>query len=241
MKISIAMATYNGERYIKQQIESILKQMKDNDELIISDDASFDNTVGIINLYKNSNIKMYINSCRKGVVSNFENAIKHCKGDIIVLSDQDDIWAPNKLEIIRHYFLKTNYDILIHDAIIIDDKTNQINDSFYKIRHSGSGVLKNIFKNTYIGCCMAFKTSLNVIILPFPKNLPMHDMWIGILGNIFGKVIFINNKLTYYRRHEKNSTNFNKSSFKNILIWRINLIFNIIKRYLKIYYKKENK
>ena len=241
MKISVAMATYNGEKYINQQIESILKQLNDDDELIISDDSSCDNTLKIVYLFKNPHIRVYSNSYRKGVVSNFENAILHCKGDIIVLSDQDDIWAPNKLEIIRYCFLKTKCDVLVHDAIIVDDKVNKLNNSFYKFRHSGPGVLKNIFKNTYIGCCMAFKKSLNVIILPFPKNLPMHDMWIGILGNIFGKVIFINNKLTYYRRHEKNSTNFNKSNFKNILIWRMNLIYNIIKRYFKIYYGKENK
>lgn len=241
MKISVAMATYNGERYIKQQIESILKQLNDDDELIISDDSSYDNTLKIVCSFKNPHIRVYSNFYRKGVVSNFENAIIHCKGDIIVLSDQDDIWALNKLEIIRYYFFKTKYDILVHDAIIIDDKANKINDSFYKFRHSGPGVLKNIFKNTYIGCCMAFKKSLNLIILPFPKNLPMHDMWIGILGNIFGKVIFIDNKLIYYRRHEENSTSFSKSNFKNILIWRMNLIYNIIKRYFRIYYKKENK
>lgn len=241
MKISIAMATYNGEKYIKQQIESILTQLNDDDELIISDDYSCDNTLKIVCSFKNSHIRVYSNSYRKGVVSNFENAILHCNGDIIVLSDQDDIWAPNKLEIIRYYFLKTNCDILVHDAIIIDDRANKINDSFYKFRHSGPGVLKNIFKNTYIGCCMAFKISLNAIILPFPKNIPMHDMWIGILGNIFSKVIFINNKLTYYRRHENNKTSFGKLNFKNILIWRINLILNLIKRYFKIYYKKENK
>lgn len=241
MKISVAMATYNGEKYVNQQIESILKQLNDEDELIISDDSSCDNTLKIICSFKNPHIRVYSNSYRKGVVSNFENAIIHCKGDIIVLSDQDDIWAPNKLEIIRYCFLKRKCDILVHDAIIIDDKANQINDSFYKFRHSGPGLLKNIFKNTYIGCCMAFKNSLNVIILPFPKNIPMHDMWIGILGNIFGKVIFIDNKLIYYRRHEENSTSFNKSDFKNILIWRMNLIYNIIKRYFRIYYKKENK
>jgi len=234
MKVSVTMATYNGEKYLKQQIESIVPQLQDKDELIISDDASSDNTLRIISLYRYPNIKVYKNTNRKGIVKNFENAIIQSKGNIIVLADQDDIWESNKLEIIRHYFKKTTCNVLISDAFIINEKGNVIHNSFYEFRRSGPGFFKNIYKNTYIGCCMAFRSSLKSIILPIPENIPMHDMWIGLLGEIFSKTLFIEDKLIYYRIHKYNNTRLNKSNPRKYLIWRFNLITNLFKRYLII-------
>jgi len=234
MKISVVMATYNGEKYLKQQIESILPQLQDNDELIISDDASSDNTLGLISLYKRPNIRIYKNVNRKGVIKNFENAIIQSKGDIIVLSDQDDVWKPNKLGIIRYYFKNTICDILMSDAVIINEKGNIKYNSFYELRHSGLGIFKNIYKNTYMGCCMAFRSTLKPLILPMPENAPMHDMWIGLLGEIFGKTLFIEDKLIYYRIHKDNNTKLSKGNPRKFLIWRFNLVINLLKRYLSI-------
>ena len=234
MKISITMTTYNGEKYLKQQIESILSQLQDNDELIISDDASSDSTLEIISLYKYPNIRVYKNNKRLGIVKNFENAIMQSKGDIIVLTEQDDIWEANKLEIIRHYFKKTICNILVSDAFIINAKGNVICNSFYEFRHSGPGIFKNIYKNTYIGCCMAFRSTLKPFILPIPENIPMHDMWIGLLGEVFGKTLFIEDKLIYYRIHKDNNTKLNKGNPRKFLIWRFNLVINLLKRYLSI-------
>ena len=239
MMISVAMATYNGEIYIKQQIESILKQLNDDDELIISDDFSNDKTLEIIYSYKSPYIKLYKNTFKKGTIGNFENAINSCVGDIIVFSDQDDIWNQDKIKIIRYYFEETNCDVLVNNAVIINDSGKQIANSLYEYRHSGTGIFKNIFKNTYVGCCMAFRSTFKPIILPFPNNIPMHDVWIGILGEMFGKVRFIEDKLTYYRRHGNNATDFKKANLRKIMIWRINLVINLFKRYLIISFIKK--
>lgn len=94
--ISVCMATYNGEEYIKEQLESILCQLGEMDEIIISDDGSTDNTLNIIESYNDSRIKIHINTGKHGFVYNFENALQKAKGEYIFLSDQDDIWLPEK-------------------------------------------------------------------------------------------------------------------------------------------------
>lgn len=206
VRCSIVMATYNGEKYIKEQIESILIQLSDCDELLISDDGSTDATISIIQEYQKNDkrIKLF-NGPRNGVKQNFANAIEKCTGEYIFLSDQDDIWAPNKLEKVLETFKSNRASLVIHDCIVVNDNMDIISDSFFKLRNSKSGILKNIIKNSYIGCCMAFKRDLKKYILPIPNKIEMHDQWIGILSENFGEgSVFINHKLIKYRRHENN-------------------------------------
>lgn len=201
--ISVAIATYNGEKYIKEQLDSILVQIKEFDEIIISDDGSTDKTVEIIKSYQDKRIKLF-KGPKMGVKKNFENAIKHCQNEYIFLADQDDIWVNNKVEIVLNYFIKENVDLVIHDCDVVNEKLEVINESFYKLRHSKKGKIKNIMKNSYIGCCMAFKSSLKDKILPIPNNIEMHDQWIGLKIEKYGRVLFINEKLIHYRRHHNN-------------------------------------
>lgn len=201
--ISVAMATYNGEKYIKEQLDSILKQLKEFDEIVISDDGSSDNTINIINSYKDKRIKL-INGPKLGVKKNFENAIKNCNNKFIFLADQDDIWVNNKVEIVLNYFIKEKADLIVHDCDVVNEKLEVIDESFYKYRKSKKGILKNIMKNSYIGCCMAFKSSFKDKILPIPNNIEMHDQWIGLKTEKYGRVLFINEKLIHYRRHDSN-------------------------------------
>lgn len=107
MKVSVAMATYNGEKYLEQQIDSILMQLGSDDELIISDDHSSDRTVAIIEKYINNDhrVKLFMNE-ESGVTSNFENAIKRTQNEIIFLSDQDDVWKPEKVSTVKGYYKK---------------------------------------------------------------------------------------------------------------------------------------
>ena len=111
---SVCMATYNGQKYLREQIESILCQLSANDELVISDDHSTDSTVDIIRSYGDSRIKMYANELTKGVTHNFENALNKSKGDIIFLADQDDVWLPNKISKMEKKFhdVKNKYNKL---------------------------------------------------------------------------------------------------------------------------------
>ena len=202
IRCSIAMATYNGEQYIKEQIDSILINMKENDELIISDDGSKDKTKQIITEYqkKDKRIKL-IEGPHKGVKRNFANAIEKAKGKYIFLSDQDDIWKKNKIDKVLQVFKKENCVVVTHDAQVINSKLETVIPSFFEYRKCGSGFIKNIRKNTYIGCCMAFDSKIKDKILPIPNNIEMHDQWIGLIGEKNGKSIFYKEKLIEYRRH----------------------------------------
>ncbi len=227
-KISVCIATYNGEKYIYQQLESILKQLKNNDEVIISDDSSTDRTPQIISDFKDDRIKIYPNNTFYSPIFNFENALNKASGDLIFLSDQDDIWEGNKVELISQLLQK--YDLVVSDCSIIDGEGKVTVDSFFKIRKSGKGLFKNLYKNTYLGCCMAFNQKILKKAMPFPKSLPMHDMWIGLVCDLYGKSFFCDAKLIKYRRHSGNATAAGKitesglsSSFSKIVMIKIRL------------------
>lgn len=227
-KISVAMATYNGEKYIKDQIDSILKNLNENDELIISDDGSLDSTRKIIDLYNDKRIKL-IDGPKKGVKQNFANAIQNTTGKYIFLADQDDIWIDNKVKIVVDTFKKNNSTLVIHDAQVFDNENKKIlYQSFFKYRNSGPGIIKNIYKNTYIGCCMAFDSKIKEKILPIPDDIEMHDQWIGILNDIYyNKAIFIEDKLIKYRRHSNNVSQMKHYSVITMLRNRMKLIKEI--------------
>jgi len=202
--ISVCIATYNGERYIKEQLDSILSQLSDGDEVIISDDSSTDRTVEIIKAYKAENIILLEKQSFKSPVFNFEHALKHAKNEFIFLADQDDVWREEKVEVMLSHL--QDYDLVISDASIIDSEGNTIGDSFFKQNGSAPGLLKNLVKNSYIGCTMAFNRKVLQRSLPFPKETPMHDWWIGLIAELFGSTYFCREQLTAYRRHESNAS-----------------------------------
>lgn len=202
MKISVCIATYNGSAFIQQQIASILPQLRAEDEVIISDDSSTDNTLEVIRSFDDSRIKIYSDQKFKNPIFNFENAINKSTGDIIFLSDQDDIWAADKVEKMSSNL--TEYDLAVSDCSFIDDANKIITNSYFDIVKSGPGLFKNLKKNTYFGCCMAFKRVVLKKALPFPKHIPMHDIWLGFVGDLFYNVIFIPEPLTLYRKHQNN-------------------------------------
>ncbi|MDF2881122.1 MAG: hypothetical protein K0R54_1679 [Clostridiaceae bacterium] len=232
MRISVAIAAYNGEKYIVEQLNSILPQLEPEDEIIISDDGSSDSTLEIIADFSCAQIRVFKNP-KKGVISNIENAISHTLGDIIFLCDQDDVWLPDKVSIIKKRFSESRANLVVSDAYIVNDSLEVLQDSFFKLMNSGSGFIKNFIKNTFPGCCMAFKKELKDIILPFPENIPMHDSWIGLLAELKGEVLFIPEKLVYYRRHGDNVTVLKRDSLKQSLIWRKNLAKEILKRKIR--------
>ena len=228
IKISVCMATYNGEKYIKEQLISILNQIAETDEIIISDDSSNDNTLEIISSIDDSRIKIYRNSFRN-VVKNFEFAISKASGDIIFLSDQDDIWHPDKVINYMDQFRNIDIGLVIANLQIIDKYGKNSGKGFFEEGFSSS-ILQNFIKNNFIGCSMAFRKELVSRVIPFPNNIPMHDWWIGLVALKSSRVGYINKKLTYYRRHDSNVTSGNRSSLKKIIIWRLNLFFNLIFR-----------
>nr|WP_276520483.1 glycosyltransferase family 2 protein [Vagococcus lutrae] len=229
--ISVCMSVYNGERYLSEQLDSILQQLGEDDEIIISDDGSTDASLAIISDYQDSRIRCYHNP-KKGVVSSFENAINKATQPIIFLCDQDDIWYPNKVEITLDYFGKNpDKDIILSDLTIIDNQQRVLFDSFHEQRDSKEGFWKNVKRNSYIGCAMAFRSSIKKEVLPFPKKIPMHDMWIGLIGEYHQTILRIPEKLVYYRRHDNNVSELRTTtSFIKKMTWRVNLLRELFKR-----------
>lgn len=231
--ISVCLATYNGEKYISEQLNSILFQLNPNDEVIISDDGSTDNTISILESYNDSRIKIYKNHF-KNVIKNFEFVINISKGDYVFLSDQDDVWEPSKVKEYINVFSKDDKTTLVISNLqLIDKMGNNLHREFYRNNFSDK-FLNNIIQNNFIGCSIAFRKEVKNFILPFPKDLAMHDWWIGICSIVFGKVVFIDKKLLNYRRHDNNVTKEGGADLLTKLIWRVNLIVGLIFRIIKI-------
>lgn len=234
--VSVCIPTFNGEKYIKEQLTSILNQITDYDEVIISDDSSADDTVRIVKELGDPRITILENNHFRSPIFNLENALNVAKGDYIFLSDQDDIWHPQKVSVCLDAL--QNYDIVITDCFIIDEERKTIHESFFKLNKSTNGVIKNLVRNGYLGCCMAFNRKILEYCLPFPKTIAMHDIWIGLNAELIGKCLFLKEKLVYYRRHSNNvSFTSGKSKFSVVkkITYRISFVKEIVKRrFLKL-------
>jgi len=217
--ISIAMATYNGERFLKQQLDSIFMQSYNDFELLVCDDCSTDKTIEIIESYQNKyqNITLAQNKKRIGSVQNFERAISLCKGRYIVLSDQDDIWEPNKLHLnIKHMKIMEQkhpgLPLMVHsDLSMIDEYNGLLHSSYFKFRNYQLNKEKDL--GTILGPCgvmgntIIMNQKLKNIILPFPQLLAVHDYWIALINELYGKRITLNQPLVRYRIHKQNLSN----------------------------------
>lgn len=205
--ISVCIATYNGELYIQNQLDSILQQLSKGDEIIISDDHSTDRTIKLIQDYNDERIRIFINK-KKGYTSNFINALSKSIGDYIFIADQDDVWLPEKVEITLEFLINKNVDLVISDCTVVDKNLKIIHKSFFDTRGSKFGLFQTIKKSGYLGCCMAFKRCVYTRSVPFPTNYKYmpYDFWLGLIGYAFFNVASINNKLILYRRHCSNSS-----------------------------------
>lgn len=188
------MATYNGAAYIAQQLRSILDQLEPDDEIILVDDHSADETLEIIAGFMDDRIRIFRNEQNMGVARSFEKAISLARGEIIFLSDQDDIWHPEKVVRMMEVFMaQPEISLVLSDARIVDKHGNPLFESFFARRgRFKAGVVHNLIKNKYLGCVIAFKSRLRRRILPFPSNIPQHDMWIGLVNAIHGNAQYIN-------------------------------------------------
>lgn len=236
--VSVCIATYNGEKYLKDQLRSILNQISCMDEIIISDDGSTDNTISIIESFKDSRIHIYKNLGSHGFKNNFENGLKYCKGDVIFLSDQDDVWLSNKYD--KMCSIINEYDLVVSDSTVTDENLNTIFPSFFQYFGSGPGILKNIIRSSYYGSCMAFNRKILDYSIPFPKTQEIgHDLWLGLIAELKGTVTFYPQPLIYYRRHENTfssiSLSLNRSNRSLIkkCYSRIVIIFEVLKFILR--------
>src|SRR5262245_34713454 len=216
-KISIALCTYNGAKYLASQLESYLAQTHPPDEVIVCDDCSQDDTVSTLNEFARRApfpVRVFVNEQNLGSIKNFEKAISLCSGDIIFLSDQDDVWAPNKIEMMAGEFDKdSEVGMVFSDAELVDEalqplgsnQTDIIGLVFGQKEIIKQGNLYSILLNRNIvtGATLAFRAKYNKTIIPIPTDIPdmVHDGWAAIIISMTAKCVFLNEPLIKYRQH----------------------------------------
>lgn len=238
--ISVCIATYNGSKYIKEQLDSILCQIAKNDEVIISDDGSTDNTVEIIASLNDPRISLLrFNRDKTGllpvnlVTTNFENALSHASGDIIFMADQDDVWHKDKVKVCLDYLINQGYDYVVSDCFVTDSDLNIVSDTRFDGSFTQNRWKALVSPTPYQGCCAAFKHKVLEKALPFPKHIQSHDRWIGYIASFKFNYKIIPEKLIYYRRHNKNVSTTTQRSKANTLYkirTRVRYILELIKR-----------
>ena len=205
--VSVAMATYNGERYLREQLDSVFNQTYKNIEVIITDDSSSDGTSEILEEYNRKyDLNYTINQKQLGFVRNFEKALSLCRGEYIALADQDDIWLPEKIEHLINEI--GEYSLIFSDAILIDTYGNNISESLKKISTyiaDTETLFLLLFYRKYVyGCTMFFKKELLEKALPIPDNIGHHDWWLPIVAAKNGGIKYLDQKLMFYRQHKNN-------------------------------------
>ena len=236
--ISVCIATYNGEKFIKVQLDSILSQLDTEDEVIIVDDASKDNTVKIINSINDFRLKIFQNNFNLGFVKTFEKAIKMSSGDIIFFSDQDDYWLDNRVEIMskaltesKKYLIISQFTTSQLQGILQNSIANDINLTRYF-------TLTSIFfgGSLYFGSTMCIDRRLLNYILPFRFYVKAHDLHIAIIAILLNKCHVIEDVLTIRTLTGLNLTNPNRSILNKIssrFSYLTSLIFHLPLRFLK--------
>lgn len=228
-KIDILLATYNGEKYIKEQIDSILNQTYKNIRLVISDDCSNDNTVDILREYKQKDerIEIYEQQQNLGVVKNIEFLLEQVENNYYMLSDQDDIWLPEKVEKSFEKLIEDKSDLVFGDLEVVDENLNIMYSSFGDFMLLNRKINKyintdklNYLYNCVTGCTILAKKETLTKILPLPNNSKylIHDYWIGLMASLYGKMSYIHEKYIKYRQHGNNQVGTEKIShgFKKI-------------------------
>lgn len=224
-KIDILMATYNGEKYLVEQLDSIINQTYHNWNLLIRDDNSTDKTLEIIQNYHKKDKRIKIlkdNKGNLGIVRNFEELLKSSESEFIMFSDQDDIWVENKLDMYLKMIEKIkNKGFMIHsDAILFDkNKSNILKDTFISKKAINKG-LENVFFNYFVqGATILISKEIKNFILPFPKEVYLHDRYIHLISELFFERIFVNKALIYYRQHGDNQIGA-KNTIRELLLKR---------------------
>ncbi|MGJ7910701.1 glycosyltransferase family 2 protein [Neobacillus sp. LXY-1] len=233
MMLSVCMATYNGEPFIVRQLDSVLKQLSPNDEVIIVDDGSKDRTIPLIKETYGDRVQVYVNEKNVGAIKSFEKAISLAKGDILFLCDQDDVWEDRKVSEIVRAFEDPGTTLVVHDASVVDGHLKVIDPSWnhYNANNINQGIVGNIIKNAFTGAMMAIRKELVSDILPFPPSIEMHDQWIALVCMMKKqKITYIDQPLMKYVRHGGNVTGMKKRSLSSQLKGRVKTL-SAITRY----------
>jgi glycosyltransferase involved in cell wall biosynthesis len=234
VKLSVCMAVRNGSNFIEEQIASILPQLGDEDEFVLVDDASKDNTVEIIEGFHDERVRIIRHEQNRGVVQSFGRALEEARGEIIFLTDHDDIWRADKVEKFLEIFTtRPAVTVVMSDLVIIDAAGKIISAPKLGTKKFHEGVFHNLIRNRYQGSAMAFRRSILEYCLPFPADIPIHDMWIGLVNQFVGEAAFIDEPLLFYRRHGNNDSPATHAPLLQMIRWRWALVRNLSWLYLR--------
>lgn len=213
MRVSVCLAAYNGTRFIESQILSILAQLDSGDELIVVDDCSQDDTCAIVQHIRDHRIRLIKNEKNLGVNGTFARAIAGATGDIIFLSDQDDVWIEGRKQYMLAPFAAADINVVAGNYSLIDGDgrplpgtlaTNLVADGGLRRTRNIIGIF--LGRMNYYGCAMAFRTSLREKILPFPERLECHDIWIALIGNLQQSIVHLPQPTLMHRIHGGNAS-----------------------------------
>jgi len=200
-RISIAMATYNGAQHLQAQLDSFVAQTRHPDELVVTDDGSSDGTIDILAEFAERApfaVKVHRNEHRLGWGQNFNRALLHTTGDLVFISDQDDVWFPEKIERMTAAALRNpRHYLFMHDAAITDADLHPSGDTLLGQRRA-LGQPDAGFPN---GCCITVTRGLLNLCLPMPKGYPAHDVWLTVIAEALTRRHLLPDVLQYYRRH----------------------------------------
>lgn len=219
-KVSVAIASYNGEAYIKEQLDSIYTQTQLPEEIIVCDDGSCDHTIDILNDYKKRyGLKFFVNDEKLGFVRNFEKTISLCSGDYIVLSDQDDVWLPDKIKSLYKAMINAEKQhpdspvLIHHDVFIADENLNNSGKLFIGNKGRIPGLKNILFGNPKVqGASVIMNRKLKELCFPLPEGVPLHDLYISFVAECLGVRKFIPEPLSLYRQHANNQIGINSFS-----------------------------
>ena len=251
-KVDVLLATYNGEKYLKEQIDSILEQTYSDFRLLISDDGSTDDTRKILEEYKNkdSRIQVFFQESNLGVVKNFEFLLKKVESAYYMFSDQDDIWKAEKIEKSLNKIENDNCDLVYSDLEVVDEKLNVTYESYWKLKGIYNKIKKyNNFESLYLnnfvtGCTIISKKELIDTYLPLPNSSKyvLHDYWISLILSQNGKIDYIEEPLIKYRQHKNNKVGSKKKSNELRTIDEIRKLFiEVKKEHFKVFIENEEK
>lgn len=251
-RVDILLATYNGEKYLKEQIESILAQTYSEFRLLISDDCSSDNTKQILEEYekKDKRVVLYFQKENLGVIKNFEFLLKKVENEYYMFSDQDDIWKKDKIEKSVKKIEETNSDLVYTDLEVVDENLNITCNSYWKLKGFYNKIKKyNNFKSLYLnnfitGCTILSKKRLIQDFLPLPNTSKyvLHDYWIPLVISQKGKIEYIEEPLIMYRQHKNNKIGSKKRSDEIKSLAEIRKLFIAVKKeHFKVFIENEDK
>lgn len=235
--VSIAMAVYNGLAYLPAQMVSLLEDLEPSDELIVVDDASSDGSFEWLSGLTDPRLSVHRNESNQGIRTTFERCLFLTRNETVFLCDQDDIWVRGKrAAFVLAFSTEPRPLVVISDAEVIDADGAVVAPSFMETRRGfNSKVLPTLARSRYLGCAMAVRRDLIDVALPLPRHVPMHDMWLGVLGACLGTVRYLPFALTRYRRHGGNASPSSPQSFSRMLRWRLLLLCCLLGRLVAVW------